>query len=68
MEESGEQCTVVFAYIVTEPPGGEGGGVDSIAIPILPIPYCKDSALFSRFFHDLKSNKVQNLLFVMMIL
>jgi hypothetical protein len=44
MGEPGEQCTVVFALIVTEPEG--------VCVCI------DDSALFSRFLHG--PNRVQN--------
>jgi hypothetical protein len=43
MEEPGEQVTVVFALIVTEPAcecvcGGGGGGRVGVATPLPPLP------------------------------
>ncbi len=62
VEEPGEQCTVVFALIVTEPAGEcmcVGGGGCYI-YPPSPLLYSRlrnnlwkdDSALFSRFLYD----------------
>jgi hypothetical protein len=47
MEEPGEQCTVVFALIVTEPTSGCFTPHPSLAGSA--IIYKDDSALFSRF-------------------
>jgi hypothetical protein len=59
MEEPGELCIVVFAFIVTKPANecvcGGGGGV-GVAAPSSRFHYnlCKDdSASFSRFLHAL---------------
>ncbi len=68
MEEPREQCTVVFASIVTEPAGGGGGGI----APLPPhthtffsgagsvtynVKTTDDSALFSRFLHGRERGK-----------
>jgi hypothetical protein len=55
MEEPGEQCTVVFALIVTELASG-GGGAATTSPPTSQFRFhsCKDdSALFSRFLYAL---------------
>jgi hypothetical protein len=55
MEEFGEQCTVVFAYIFTKPAeGGEGGNIAPLPPhthtqdPVCNILCEDDIALFSR--------------------